>query len=97
MAGVVTAIRAGEVFEALAVGAGAIEAVAEGVGRRGRVAGLEDVDQQTGGIAIAFGEFEVRFPGFDISGSEMGEGGQGRAFWLADAGVLESLEEGRRF
>ena len=55
LAWVVTAIRAGEVFEALAGGTGAIEDVAEGVGWRGGVTGFEDVDQQPRGIAIAFG------------------------------------------
>ena len=89
-----TAIRTGEVFEALAIRAGTFEGVTVGVGRRGRVASLEDVDQQAGGIAIAFGDLEVRFPGFDTGGGEVGQGSQGGAFRLADAGVLEGLEEG---
>ena len=71
--------------------------MAKGIGGRSRIAGLEDVDQQAGGIAIAFSEFELRFPGFDIGGDEVGQGGQGGALWLADAGLLESLEEGRRY
>ena len=86
---VVTTIPAGEVFEALAVGAWAIENMAKGIGWRGGVASLDDVDQQPGGIAITFGRFELRFPSFDIGGGEMGEGSQGGALWLADAGVLQ--------
>ena len=47
-------VGADQVFESLAVGAVALKHMAEGVGRRGGVAALQDVDQQAGGIATAF-------------------------------------------
>ena len=77
LAGIGVTVGADQVFEALTLRAAATHDVSKSVGRRGGVAALQDVDQQAGRIAIAFGGFELGFPGFDIGWGEMGQGRRG--------------------